>query len=350
MQVGLDAFSIRELKLSNAEILDWLKDHQFAGGMFGGLETFSAELDLAELKEARAYADSLKLYTEVSVSNCNPHQRKRPLDEYRKDVEKRIELAAACGWFELHAVLGEGEERYRDAAPWVDQLSDVAQFIRSLAPVLRAHESRINFETHGDVTTFELIRLIEDVGPDIAGICLDTANLLCHCENPTKAVRRAAPYVHMTHIKDAMITFTDSGYRRQTLPPGRGILDWRTILPALAEHEPNLHLSIEDHKWLFDFHVFDPHWLRLHPDLTIEEFASVLKIAWACQQKMACGELPDPETYNAIPYLEQLDDRLGSGRDYLNSMLDQLALRDRPNVERQCMYRPMVPKGPAVGS
>jgi len=349
MQVGLDTFSIRELKLSGMETLDWLKDHEFAGALFGGLGSFSAELDLAELKEARAYADSLELYTEMSVSNCNPHQVKRPLEEHRREVEKQIELAAECGWHELHTAFGGGEERYRDTVSWVDQLADAARFIRSLAPVLRAHESRINTETHGDVTTFELIRLIEDVGPDIAGICLDTANLLCHCENPASAVRRAAPYVHMTHIKDAMITFTNSGYRRQSLPPGRGILDWRTILPALAEYEPNLRLSIEDHKWLFDFHIFDPHWLRLHPDLTVEEFASVLKIAWTCQQKMANGELPDPETYNAIPHLEELEDRLGFGRDYLNGMLDQLDLRDRPDVERRCMHRPMVPDNRPIG-
>ncbi len=344
MQVGLDTFSIRELKLSGTASLGWLRDHRFAGGLFGRLRSVSPELDPVELKEFRDRADSFELYTEMSIGNCNPHQVRQPLKEYRKEVEKQIELAAECGWYELHTAFGGGEERYRDAVSWVDQLADAALFIRSLAPVLRAHESRINIETHGDVTTFELIRLIEDVGPDIAGICLDTANVLCQCENPNRAVQRAAPYVHMTHIKDAMITFTNSGYRRQSLPPGRGILDWRTILPTLAEYEPNLRLSIEDHKWLFDFHVFEPHWLRLHPDLSIEEFASVMKIAWTCQQKMAIGDLPDPETYNAIPYLEQLEDRLGFGRDYLNDMLDQLDLRDQPNVERRGLHRPMVPK------
>ena len=220
---------------------------------------------------------------------------------------------------------------------WVDQLADAATFIRSLSPVLRTHESRINIETHGDITTFGVIRIIEDVGPDIAGFCLDTANLFCRCEHPTRGAGRAAPYEHMTHIKDAMIVFTDTGYRRQSLPPGRGVLDWRTILPILAEYEPNLRLSIEDHKWLFGFHVFDQHWLRLHPDLTKEEFASVMQIAWQCQKKMQAGELP-------VPYLQELEDRLSFGRDFLNDMLDKLDLRDRPNVQRRCMHNPMVPK------
>jgi len=344
MQVGLDTFSIRELKLNGIETLDWLKEHKFAGALFGGLGSFSPDLDKQELEDARAYADSLELYTEVSVSSCNTTKMAHPLDEYRASVEKQIELAAACGWHELHTSLGGGEERYVDSVSWVDQLANTAAFIRSLAPVLRAHKSRINIETHGDITTFEVIRLIEDVGPDIAGFCLDTANLFCQCENPTWAARRAAPYVHMTHIKDAMIVFADTGYRRQSLPPGRGALDWRTILPILAEYEPNLRLSIEDHKWLFDFHVFDPHWLRLHPDLTVEEFASVMQIAWKCQQRMMAGELPVPEEYNKIPYLDELDDRLSFGRDYLNDLLDKLDLRDRPGVERRGLHHPMVPE------
>ena len=344
MQVGLDTFSIRELKLGGIQTLDWLKDHRFAGGQFGQLKSLSQTLDPAELKKVRAYADELELYTDVSVSSCNVYRVDQPIDEYQKDVTRQIELAAECGWHELHTAFGGGEERYVDAVSWVDQIAHAASFIRSLAPVLRAHESRINIETHGDITTFEVIRLIEDVGPDIAGFCLDTANLFCQCEHPTRGAQRAAPYVHMTHIKDAMITFTDTGYRRQSLPPGRGVLDWRAILPILAEYEPNLKLSIEDHKWLFDFHVFDPHWLRLHPDLTKEEFASVMQIAWKCQQRMMSGELPVPEEYNALPYLDELEDRLGFGRDFLNDMLDKLDLRDRPDVERRCVHHPMVPK------
>ncbi|HJP31290.1 MAG TPA: sugar phosphate isomerase/epimerase family protein [Candidatus Latescibacteria bacterium] len=344
MQVGLDTFTIRELNLSAMETLDWLKERGFTGAQFGGLRSLSKDLDPGQLKQVRTRADSLGLYTDVSIPSCNPHRITGSLDEHRQDVEQQIALAAECGWHELHTAFGGGEERYVDAVAWTDQLADAAQFIRSLAPVLRSHKSRINIETHGDVTTFELVRLVEDVGPDIAGICLDTANVFCQCEEPTQAARRAAPYVHMTHIKDAMLTLTNSGVRRQSLPPGRGVLDWRTILPVLAEFEPNLRLSIEDHKWLFDFHVFDPHWLRLHPDLTVAEFAAVMQIAWACQQRVSNGDLPDPETYNAVPYVDELEDRLKAGRDYLNDLLDRLDLRDRAHVARHGLHRPMVPE------
>lgn len=343
MRVGLDTFSIRELRLNPVDTLDWIKQHKFDGALFGGIGGISSTLDSGELKAFREHADALGLYTDVSVASCNPHRVRGSLDDHRTALQRQIEAAAQCGWHELHTSFGGGEERYVDAVSWKDQLADSAAFLRSLAPVLRAHASRIDIETHGDVTTFELVRLIEDVGPDIAGICLDTANVFCQCEHPTRAAKRAAPYVHLTHIKDAMIVLIESGYRRQSLPPGRGILDWRAILPVLAEYEPNLKLSIEDHKWLFDFHVFDPHWLRLHPDLTVEEYAAVMQTAWVCMQKVKAGEMPVPEEYNTIPFVEELEDRLHFGRDYLNELLDRLDLRDKPGVGRQGLRRPMVP-------
>jgi len=81
----------------------------------------------------------------------------------------------------------------------------------------------------------------------------------------------------------------------------------------------------------------------LHPDLTVEEFASVIQIAWTCQQKVQAGELPDPEVYNAVPYLDELEERLASGRDALNEWLDLLDLRDKPNVPRRDLHRPHIP-------
>lgn len=335
MQVGIDTFSIRELELSPIQTLDWIKEHGFAGAQWGTLEGLSPTLDMKELEDIQAHASSLGLYSHASLPNCNIHQVATPRGEYISMLEKQIEMSAKCGWLELHTVLGGGDERYLNGTPWTEQLADAALFMRALAPALRNNAVRVNFETHGDVSTFELIRLIEDVGPDIAGICLDTANLFCQCENPVRAVKRAAPYVHLTHIKDAMILLHETGYRRQTLPPGRGVLPWETILPILAEYEPNLPLSIEDHKWLFDFHAFDPHWLRLHPDLTLVEYSEVMKIAWMCGQRVFDGTLPDPKTYDSIPYLDEHEDRLHAGRDHLNSIIERFQLQNIPGLKRR---------------
>lgn len=327
MKVGLDTFTIHELGLDPFATLDFLRHHRLEGAQFGSVRSLSASLDPGELRELRQEADRLGLYTHVSVPTCNPHLVEGSLDDHYAELVRQIEAAAACGWHELHTSLGGGQERYEHPVRWTQHLADSAGFIRRLGPVLRQHGSRVNLETHGDTTTFELVRLIEDVGPDIAGICLDTANVLCHAEDPVAAARRAAPYTHLTHLKDAIVFFCERGYTRQGKPPGQGCLDWERILPILGEHQPHLPLSIEDHKWLFTFAIFDPWWLSLHPDLTTEELAQVVKLAWQCERRIAAGELPPPDEYEAIPFLDQLEERLSSGRDYLVGVLERRGLR-----------------------
>ena len=330
MRVCLVTFTIRELKLTPLQTLDFLVQHGLEGAQFGGLAALSPALDPGELRELRAHADRLGLYTHVSVPTCNPHLVRGNLQEHVETLKRHIALAAACGWHELHSSLGGGDERYRHAVPWTQHLADSANLIRDLGPVLRQHGSRIDLETHGDTTTFELVRLIEAVGADIAGICLDTANVFCHAEDPALAARRAAPFVHLTHTKDAIVFFIDTGYRRQTLPIGQGALDWPAILPALARHAPDLPLSIEDHKWFFDFHVFTAAWLRLHPDLTRDELALVLQTAWRCQRRLLAGELRDPDAVEKSPSLDDLETRLAAGRDYLKGLLRELGLVSPP--------------------
>ena len=145
--------------------------------------------------------------------------------------------------------------------------------------------------------------------------------MLCHAEDPVLAAKRAAPYTHLTHTKDAIMFFCDKGYTRQGRAPGQGILDWPQILRALAEYSPGLRLSIEDHKWLFTFAVFEEDWLALHPDLTCAEFGKVISLVWQCETRIRSGDLPDPQEYEAIPYLDQMLERLYSGRDYLRGVL-----------------------------
>ncbi len=331
MRVGVDTFTLRDLHLDPFQQLEFIHRFGLEGAQFGGVEHLAPGRDAGRLREIRARADALGLYTHVSLSvTCNPHLAGRSLAELERELRQDIEAAAACGWHELHASMGGGEERYHHPVPWPQQVDDVAALIRRLGPVLRHHGSRLDIETHGDVTTFELIRICEAAGPDIAGICLDTANVLCQCEDPVAAAQRAAPYTHLTHLKDGAIAFIPTGYRRQTLPAGRGMLDWRTLLPILAAEQPNLPLSIEDHKWLFDFHVFDPQWIRLHPDLTREEYARVMQFGYRCEQRMREGGLPEINAYEQIPHADEVEARLAAARDYLKAMIAALGLADRP--------------------
>jgi sugar phosphate isomerase/epimerase len=328
MKVGLDGFALHPLKLDPFGMFDYCAANGFEGVLLSGVRNLSKSLDHDELMAVRSYGDERGLYTHVSVYPTNPHLSESSRDEVVADLTAQIEAAAACGWHELHSSLGAEKDRYESDVPWDTQIADATDVLKRVAPVLREHGSRINLENHGDTTTWELVRLTEEVGPDAVGICLDTANLLVFAENPVDAATRAAPYVHLTHVKDAIVFFCETGLQRQGRPPGQGCIAWEQVLTILGQHSPDLHLSIEDHKWFFFAHIFDDKWMAEQKDLSRDELVRTVQLAWNVQQRINAGELPDPDEYEAIPYADEMQQRLEFGRDYLNNLLERLGLQE----------------------
>ncbi|MCY2931021.1 MAG: sugar phosphate isomerase/epimerase [Planctomycetota bacterium] len=326
MRVGVDTFTLRDLPLSELEALDYAKARGLAGVQSWSAHDGDDPEALARAKDYRAKADSLGLYTSVGCHCPNPNVGDMPRGERLAKMTKQIANAAACGWHDLHTYAGGPEARWNSPIPWGQHLADTKAFFRELAPVLLAHGSRVNLEPKGGLTTFDAVEIIEDVGPDVAGVCLDVANVLCFAEDPVAAARRVAPYTRDTHCKDAIIYFCPAGLRRQVRPPGAGVCDWEKILPILAEHSPGLRLSIEDHKWLYDVPIFTGAWHATVGGLSREELAMTVGLAWRTQQRLAAGELPDPDEYEKIPHVSEVESRLAAGRDYLNGLIHTLGL------------------------
>jgi len=326
MRVGLDTYTIRELKLSAYKMIDYAEQQRLEGVQFGDMREISETLDVGALKDARAYADSKGLYTYVSVTHANPVMFRGSFDELKQRIEREITVAAACGWHELRGVINIGMERYNHPTPWPTHVDQCIMLINALRPALEKYGSRINIETHGE-TTFDILKVIECTSPHLVGVCLDTANTLVNAEDPVLAVKRVAPYTHMTHTKDGIITFCDEGIVRQGKPPGEGCVDFEAILPILGKYCPQLPLSIEDHKGLFKMKIYDREWLDKNPDITVYELGQFIKLARQTHKRLESGDLPPVEEYEAVPYLEQMERRLSSGRDYLNGLLQKLDLR-----------------------
>src|SRR5438046_642930 len=104
----------------------------------------------------------------------------------------------------------------------------------------------MNMETHEEITTFEVVRLVEAVGPDVMGVTFDIANVTHRGEDPVAAAHRVAPYTRQTHLKDMILVLDEDGARRQMRPCGQGVVNYEVILPLLYQHNPGLHLTIEN--------------------------------------------------------------------------------------------------------
>jgi sugar phosphate isomerase/epimerase len=311
-----DATPLEIVERAHAEGLD--------GVFFRTILTMSETLDTGELGDIRSLIDDHGMYLEAGLGKVNPFGTPETPElraigdgDIVLGFRRMMEAAVSIGIHELWVATANikpyagrlAYDRFRTDVAWADQLVAIEKFLRVLAPIARDLGVHMNLETHEEITSFELVRLVEAVGPDVTGITFDTANVLQRAEHPTWAARRVAPYVRQSHIKDAALFHAAEGAAFQMRPVGEGLVSMEEILPVLAAANPALNLSLEiaserpvpavgagsPRKMVVS--VFDPLWIAGHPDLTVEEFAAWFGLVQHYADRVAAGLTPGFEQY-----------------------------------------------------
>jgi sugar phosphate isomerase/epimerase len=256
-------------------------EYGLAGTVFSGLGEISPSLAASELQAVRELADELGIGIGASVDWINPLTERGRSNAIYGDGDlaaglvRLINAAADIGIRDLFFMVGKIEDRFDPTVQWSAQLDAVASTLLDIAPMLRDAGSRLLLKTHEEITSFETVRLVERVGSDLLGVALDPVNVLCRIEDPVEATRRVAPYVAQVHVDDAVLCFENGGVRRFLCPLGEGVIDWREILELV----PTARRLLEFHSGQFAMPVFDPTWRRAQPDLTLDEYASIVHAA-----------------------------------------------------------------------
>ena len=259
--------------------------------LFNSLFDISPTLDPAELRAVREEADRLGLEISSMLGIVNPAlpARCQPIidagsGDLEGGIKRLIELAAGIGIHDMFFIIGMIEDRFEAPVSWQSQVDGVAEMLSRCTPLLRQHGSKLLLKTHEEITTAEVVALVERVGPDVLGIAFDPVNVLCRLEDPVAAARRVAPYAAQLYVDDAVMRFQENGVRRFLAPLGEGFVDWEAIRPLI----PDAKVWIEMHAGQFAMPVFDPDWLRAQPPIALGEFASVLAMA----AKFGTREMP----------------------------------------------------------
>ncbi|HEV3168170.1 MAG TPA: sugar phosphate isomerase/epimerase [Isosphaeraceae bacterium] len=334
MRIGFDHYSIGHRGLSAEATLAFARKNGLEGVQFLEPSSIDRNLDSTHLAEFRKQADSLRLYLEVGFPTPNPVRRSRELErtvsaaERARELRPHVEALAALGCTHTRAYVGDRHDRFRTDTPWPAQRAATLDVLRLLSPCLRDLGVRIALETHADQTVDEILNMIECLGPDLLGVTLDTGNLVMRLEDPLEAVKRLAPFVLCTHVKDAVLAFTPRGLCWQARPVGSGILPLADMLATLHAADPNLNLSIELHPRTYDLPIYDKTWLAFFPDLRPDSLTAVVRLAALCEQRYATSELHRPELIEATPWAERDLDWLAQSSGFLKkvvAMLDKIS-------------------------
>jgi sugar phosphate isomerase/epimerase len=322
-RIGFDHYTIAQRGWTPEETLDFAREHGFAGVQFLEPAALDPALEPARLAAIRRAAEQRGLYLEVGLPSPNPVRRSRQEErtvtpaEHARDLVPHVEAVAALGCRHARAYVGDRHDRFRMDVPWPAQRAATIEVLETLAPLLRRHGLKVALETHADQTADELLEMIARVGPEVAGVTLDTGNLVMRLDDPVVAVGKLAPHVLATHVKDAVLAFSPRGLVWQARPIGSGVLPMPDLLAPLLRSRSDLTLSIELHPRTYDLPIYDRNWLAFFPGLRPESLAAVVRLAATCEARYAAGALARPEAIEAIPWLERDLDWLASSLGYL---------------------------------
>lgn len=293
-------------------LLDALHAQGLEGVNIRTLTDLSPTLDRGELNDFRQRADELDMYVEMGVGKINPYMtaelpavRALGDGDYLAGMERMFAACADMGWTTLWTACAGVKEyaapydtdRARREAPWPDQLRAISGLLDKLLPALRHYDLVLGVETHEEITTHELLRVVEAADDPHVGICLDPANPIARGEDPRAAVDRVAPHVVSTQLRDIRIFPSPDGLglTRFLGPCGEGQLDWSGTLGILLTARPDLNLTIEGvGGWSgrSDVPLSDPFWRSLHPDLDDGDLAVLRDLAEESVQAAVEGRGP----------------------------------------------------------
>lgn len=119
--------------------------------------------------------------------------------------------------------------------------------LRPLLPRFADANLKLAIENHDRFPARVLGQIVEELGPDRVGICLDTVNSFGAMEGPREVVPALAPYTLNLHVKDFTIARVNSqmGFVVSGCAVGQGRLDVPWLLEQLTTARPDVNAIIE---------------------------------------------------------------------------------------------------------
>ena len=117
-------------------------------------------------------------------------------------------------------------------------------------PAYEASGVSLALETYEQLSSTDLVALVESVGSRRLGICLDPANCVANLEHPVAVIDRCAPYVANLHVKDFAFTRRGGwvGFTLEGVELGKGLLPYDYMIEKVDPEARGINQVVEH--WL----------------------------------------------------------------------------------------------------
>jgi len=247
LRLGIDAYSLNWQGWTAVETLEYAARMGVDNVQFSE-RGFLDSLDVGYLHDLRARADELQLSLEVGMRSFDRLSSlfDASLGAGEQQLIEMIDVAVACRSPVVRCFLGGVAERL--GPPTIDQhVEECIRVLRAVVPYAEAQGVKIAVENHGalDLLARELRDLVEAVGSDSVGVCLDTGNPTYAAEDPLVTCEVLAPYTLTTQVRDTRVWATEHGAMAQWVPFGDGNVGIESVIDYLIAHAAAAPINLE---------------------------------------------------------------------------------------------------------
>ncbi len=276
MRLGLDTYSYRYA----AGLWDYVPredpamtlDHflqKAAELSLDGLQLADARhldsLDYGYVSGLRRKAEALGLYVELGTGGTNPEH-----------LQSMVRAAHVLGAPVVRTFVGK--PRPTSAREMDDICAQAAADLLQVAPVCDRYGVGLAIENHQDLTTDELLSLLERVDSTWVGICFDTGNSLALLEDPLESARAFGPLIRSVHLKDYQVAARSDGFCLVGCALGDGVVDLTGALDVLGREAPEANLNIEAYIGKHPMPVLEEGYLRQLPETAALALGRTLRL------------------------------------------------------------------------
>jgi sugar phosphate isomerase/epimerase len=280
--LGYDNFAVRAMKWNARQLVDHAVELRCDSVFITDLGPFAGRHDDAELEDIRRYAADRGVAVALGSWSICPTSTtfKRDWGTAEEHLALGIRMARVLGSPAFRVILGSHADRLTPGGI-AARIADTVAVLRTARDRARDAGVKIAVENHaGDMQSRELVRLVEEAGPDFVGVNFDSGNACWTLEDPVAALDRLAPHVVTTSLRDTMLWETPEGITGQWTAMGEGCTDLVALCDLLEKRCPGVAVHVETISgFAKPFAIYDPAFWRAYPDARAEDFAGFLALA-----------------------------------------------------------------------
>jgi sugar phosphate isomerase/epimerase len=236
--------------------------------------------DETAVRQIKAHADSLGIRLQLAHSSVCPSSKSfNPQNgTLEAQVTRSLRASKIFGATCMRCILGGDPER-----PQIEMhIDNMIKAVRGLRSRILDSGVKLAVENHGgDLQAREMKMMVEAVGTDVMGVCLDSGNPVWMLEDPLMTQEMLLPYALTCHVRDSAVWKVPEGIAVRWVNMGEGNVNIDTWLKTFIDGKPGMPIIFENlvsgnprvHK------IYDPQFWDNWRKMPAWEFSRFLAIA-----------------------------------------------------------------------